>query len=110
MTVAPYVQIMFCVECWHFKQLFKFLDEKVFVTTTTTKLFSKNYYLRLSLWVYYILSSLLLLPLPKSTSVFLCLSSHYYPGLGFHYASLPLEVFIGHVQIISTGVGQAFSC
>ena len=66
--------------------------------------FSKNFYLRLSLWVYTILSSLLLLPLPKSTSVFLCLSSRYYPGFGFHYAPVPLEVSVAHVQTISTGV------
>ena len=32
----------------------------------------------------------------------------YYPGLGFHYAPVPLEVSVGHVQTISTGVGQAF--
>ena len=69
---------------------------------------SKHSYLRLSLWVYSILSSLLLLPLPKSTSVFLCLSSRYYPGLGFHYALVPLEVSVGHIQTISTSVGQAF--
>ena len=43
----------------------------------------------------------LLLPLPKLTSVFLCLSSCYYPGLGFHYAPVPLEVSVGHVQTIS---------
>ena len=39
---------------------------------------------------YSILSSLLLLPLSKSTSIFLCLSSRYYPALGFHYAPVPL--------------------
>ena len=60
--------------------------------------------------IYSILSSLLLLPLSKLTLVFLCLSSHYYPGLGFHYALVPLEVFVGHVQTISTSVEQAFSC
>ena len=49
-----------------------------------------------------------LLSLPKSTSVFLCLSSRYYPSLGFHYAPVHLEVSVAHVQTISTGVGQAF--
>ena len=68
----------------------------------------KHSCVRLSLWVYSILSSLLLLPLPKSTSVFLSLSSRYYPGLGFQYAPVPLEVSVRHVQTISTGVGQAF--
>ena len=29
-------------------------------------------------------------------------------ALGFHYAPVPLEVSVGHVQTISTGVGQAF--
>ena len=48
----------------------------------------KHSYLRLSLWVYSILSSLILLHLSKSTLVFLCLSSRYYPDLGFHYAIL----------------------
>jgi hypothetical protein len=42
-----------------------------------------------------------------STLVFLCLSSHYRRALalGCHYALVPLEVFVGHVQIISIGVG-----
>ena len=87
---------------------FNFLDKKVFVTTTTTKLVSRNSYLRLSLWVYSILSSLLLLPLPKSTSVFLCLSSRYYPGLGFHYAPVPLEVSAGHFRQRIIQIKQIF--
>uniref|UniRef100_A0A0A9FH86 Uncharacterized protein n=1 Tax=Arundo donax TaxID=35708 RepID=A0A0A9FH86_ARUDO len=28
--------------------------------------------------------------------------------LGFHYAPVPLGVFVGYAQNISTGVGQAF--
>jgi hypothetical protein len=43
-----------------------------------------------------------------STLVFLLLSSYCYRALGFHYAMVPLEVFAGHIQIISTDVGQAF--
>jgi hypothetical protein len=40
------------------------------------------------------------LPLP--------LSSHCYRALRSHYALVPLEVFIEHVQTISTGVKQTF--
>jgi hypothetical protein len=43
-----------------------------------------------------------------STSVFACLSLHYFRVLGSHYALVPLEVFVGHVQTILTIVGQAF--
>uniref|UniRef100_K4ANM3 Uncharacterized protein n=1 Tax=Setaria italica TaxID=4555 RepID=K4ANM3_SETIT len=40
-----------------------------------------------------------------SILVFLCLSSHYCHALGFHYAPVPPEAFVGHVQTISVGVG-----
>jgi hypothetical protein len=63
----------------------------------------------LNLWVYSILSSLLLLSLPMSTSALTCLSSHCYCALRSHYTLVPLKIFVGHVQTISTGVGQAFS-
>jgi hypothetical protein len=60
---------------------------------------------RLNLWVYSILSSLLLLPLPMSILVFLFLSSHCYSVLGSHYLLVPLEVFVQHVQTILTDIG-----
>jgi hypothetical protein len=65
-------------------------------------------YSKLNLWVYLILSSLFLLPLPMSTSVFLFFSSYYYRTLKFHYTLVPLEVSVGYVQTISTSVGQTF--
>lgn len=58
--------------------------------------------------VYSILSSHLLLSLSMSTSVLPYLSFHYYGTLGSHYALVPLEIFIGHVQTIFICVGQAF--
>jgi hypothetical protein len=59
-------------------------------------------YSRLSIWVYLILSSLLLLPLSISTSVFLFPPSHCYRALESYYALAPLEVCVGHIQTIST--------
>jgi hypothetical protein len=64
-------------------------------------------YSRLNLWVYSTISSLFLLPITMSTSVFSCLSSHCYCALGYHYALVPLKDFVVHVQTISTSVGQA---
>jgi hypothetical protein len=55
---------------------------------------------RLNLWIYLILSSLILMHLPMSTLV-----SHYYHALRSDYT---LEVSIEYVQTISTGVGQVF--
>jgi hypothetical protein len=40
--------------------------------------------------------------------IFLFLSSYYYRTLGSHYILAPLEVSVGHVQTISTDVGQTF--
>jgi hypothetical protein len=34
-----------------------------------------------------------------------CLTSHYYRGLGSHYALVPLQVYVKHVQTISIDVG-----
>jgi hypothetical protein len=65
-------------------------------------------YSRLNLWLYPILSSVPLLPLSMLTLIFLFLSSHYYRILGSHYTLTPLEVLVGHVQIILTDVGQTF--
>jgi hypothetical protein len=55
---------------------------------------------RLNLWIYLILSSLILMHLPMSTLV-----SHYYHALRSDYT---LEVSIEYVQTISTGVEQIF--
>jgi hypothetical protein len=41
-----------------------------------------------------------------STLVFLFISSHCYRVLGSHYALKPLEVLVGHLQTISTDIGQ----
>ena len=46
----------------------------------------------------------LLVPRVQAGHVFLGHS----PSLEFHYALVSLEVSVGHVQTISTGVGQAF--
>jgi hypothetical protein len=62
----------------------------------------------LTLWVYPMLPILFLLSIPVSTLVFPFLSSHCYRALGYHYALAPLEVFVGHVQTISTDVVQVF--
>lgn len=70
--------------------------------------FPMHSYIRLNLWVYFILPSLLLLSLSMSTLAFPGLSSHCYDVLGWHYALVPLEVPVEHVQTISTKVGQAF--
>jgi hypothetical protein len=43
-----------------------------------------------------------------SILVFSNLSFHYYRVLRSHCALVPLEVSIGHVQTITTDVGQAF--
>jgi hypothetical protein len=43
-----------------------------------------------------------------STSVFPCLSSHYYRVLEFYYMLVPLEVSIRNIKTISPGIGQPF--
>jgi hypothetical protein len=36
------------------------------------------------------------------------LPHHYYHVLKSHYTLMPLEIFVGYVQTISTDIGQAF--
>jgi hypothetical protein len=60
-----------------------------------------------SLCIFHHLKSYLL-PFSMSTLAFYYISSYYYHTLGFHYTRVSLEVSIGHVQTISTGVGQTF--
>jgi hypothetical protein len=57
--------------------------------------FAMHSYIRLNLRVYLILSTLLLLSLSMSTSVFL--SSHYYRTLVSHYKRVYLQVRVRHV-------------
>jgi hypothetical protein len=42
-----------------------------------------------------------------SSLVFLCLSFHYWSDLLPSYEPVPLEAFVGYVQIISNDVAQA---
>jgi hypothetical protein len=68
---------------------------------------SRQFYPKQALKVYFIHSSLFLLPLPMSISVDRCLFLCFRDDLEYHRVSVSQEVFVGYDYIFVNGVGLA---